>query len=80
MCLVGTELCLGLLQTTMNAAAKTRSLVRQNISWALFYNLSVMPLAVSGMLQPWMAALGMSLSSLLVVMNATRLNRMELSA
>jgi len=37
------------------------------------YNASVMPLAVSGMLKPWMAALGMSLSSLLVVANASRL-------
>jgi Cu2+-exporting ATPase len=39
------------------------------------YNASVMPLAVSGMLKPWMAALGMSLSSLLVVANASRLVR-----
>jgi Cu2+-exporting ATPase len=34
-----------------------------------------MPLAISGLLQPWMAALGMSLSSLLVVANAARLVR-----
>jgi Cu2+-exporting ATPase len=35
------------------------------------------PLAVSGVLLPWMAALGMSLSSLLVVGNALRLHRVE---
>jgi Cu2+-exporting ATPase len=39
------------------------------------YNAAVMPLAVSGLLKPWMAALGMSLSSLLVVANASRLVR-----
>jgi Cu2+-exporting ATPase len=39
------------------------------------YNASVMPLAIAGMLKPWMAALGMSLSSLLVVANASRLVR-----
>jgi Cu2+-exporting ATPase len=56
-------------------AGRTRQLIRQNLSWAVVYNASVMPLAVSGMLKPWMAALGMSLSSLLVVANAARLVR-----
>jgi Cu2+-exporting ATPase len=52
---------------------KVRRVIRQNISWALMYNGTVIPLAVAGMLHPWMAALGMSLSSLLVVLNANRL-------
>jgi Cu2+-exporting ATPase len=56
-------------------ARRTRQLIRQNLSWAVLYNASVMPLAVSGVLKPWMAALGMSLSSLLVVANAARLVR-----
>ena len=56
-------------------AARTRQLIRQNLTWAVLYNTSVMPLAVSGALKPWMAALGMSLSSLLVVANAARLVR-----
>jgi Cu2+-exporting ATPase len=47
--------------------------VRQNIAWAVIYNLAVLPLALGGVLLPWMAALGMSLSSLLVVGNALRL-------
>lgn len=55
------------------AARKARKLVAQNLSWALLYNLSVLPLAVSGVLLPWMAAVGMSASSLLVVLNATRM-------
>jgi Cu2+-exporting ATPase len=52
---------------------KVRRVIRQNISWALIYNGTVIPLAAAGMLHPWMAALGMSLSSLLVVLNANRL-------
>jgi Cu2+-exporting ATPase len=66
---------LGLVSTAIETARRTRQLVRQNLTWAVIYNASVMPLAVSGMLKPWMAALGMSLSSLLVVANASRLVR-----
>lgn len=52
---------------------KVRGIIRQNISWALIYNGTVIPLAAGGWLHPWMAALGMSISSLLVVLNANRL-------
>jgi Cu2+-exporting ATPase len=48
-------------------------IVRQNLLWALAYNLTAIPLAAFGLLAPWMAALGMSLSSLLVMLNALRL-------
>jgi Cu2+-exporting ATPase len=64
---------LALVNRARQVASRTRQLIRQNLSWAVLYNASVMPLAVSGMLKPWMAALGMSLSSLLVVANAARL-------
>ncbi len=47
--------------------------VRQNLAWAIGYNLMAMPLAAAGVLAPWMAALGMSASSLLVTMNALRI-------
>jgi len=64
------------LVTTAGAIARrARHLIRQNLTWAVLYNASVLPLAISGMLKPWMAALGMSLSSLLVVANASRLVR-----
>ncbi len=66
---------LGLVNKAINTARRTRQLVRQNLTWAIMYNASVMPLAVSGLLKPWMAALGMSLSSLLVVANASRMIR-----
>jgi len=66
---------LGLVSKAIETARRTRQLVHQNLTWAVIYNASVMPLAISGMLKPWMAALGMSLSSLLVVANASRLVR-----
>ncbi|MDH4048066.1 MAG: heavy metal translocating P-type ATPase, partial [Gammaproteobacteria bacterium] len=56
-------------------ALAARRIVRQNISWAIVYNLTAVPLAVGGILAPWMAALGMSFSSLFVVLNALRLRR-----
>lgn len=57
---------------------KVRRVIRQNIGWALVYNLSVIPLAVGGYLLPWMAALGMSISSLVVVFNGNRVHRVEI--
>lgn len=61
--------------TALETARATRRIIVQNLTWALGYNALALPLAVSGWLQPWMAALGMSLSSLLVVANAARLGR-----
>lgn len=56
-------------------AKRARRVIRQNFGWAIAYNVSVLPLAIAGQLPPWLAALGMSLSSLVVVMNAARLRR-----
>ena len=61
----------------MQNAHATRRIIRQNFTWAIAYNTLALPLAMSGLLQPWMAALGMSLSSLLVVANSARLSRYE---
>ena len=52
---------------------KTRQIILQNLGWAIVYNLLAIPLAVIGVITPWMAAIGMSLSSLLVVLNSLRL-------
>jgi Cu2+-exporting ATPase len=46
--------------------------VRQNLRWAAGYNLAAIPLAALGFMPPWVAALGMSFSSLVVVFNARR--------
>ncbi|MDP5052527.1 MAG: hypothetical protein NWP69_01945, partial [Congregibacter sp.] len=57
-------------------ARRTRRTVIQNFSWALGYNALGIPLAALGWVPPWAAAVGMSLSSLLVVANSTRLRRL----
>jgi Cu2+-exporting ATPase len=50
-------------------------IIRENFSWALVYNLVALPLAGAGLVLPWMAAIGMSASSLIVALNALRLRR-----
>ncbi len=62
------------LDAGFTVATRTMRIVKQNLAWALGYNLLAIPLAVTGNIAPWMAALGMSLSSLLVMMNALRLS------
>ncbi len=59
----------------MGLARKTLRIIRQNLSWAVMYNLVALPAAALGYVAPWMAAIGMSTSSLLVVLNALRLAR-----
>jgi len=54
-------------------ARRTRNVIIQNLGWALVYNVIAVPLAAAGWIAPWMAALGMSASSLVVVTNALRL-------
>ncbi len=61
-------------------ARRCMRIIRQNITWAVIYNAAAVPLAASGALQPWMAAIGMSMSSLLVALNAMRLLRAPSSA
>ncbi len=56
-------------------AQRTVHLVRQNLAWAFAYNLLAIPAAMLGWVTPWMAGIGMSASSLLVVLNALRLAR-----
>jgi P-type Cu2+ transporter len=46
--------------------------VRGNLRWALLYNLAAVPLAALGFVPPWLAAIGMSASSLFVVWRAWR--------
>lgn len=57
----------------VDLARKMMRIVRQNLSWAILYNLLALPLAAAGLLAPWMAVIGMSASSLVVVLNSARL-------
>ena len=58
-------------------ARRTRRNIMQNFAWAIGYNLVAVPFAAMGMIPPWGAAVGMSLSSLLVVANALRLRKVK---
>ncbi|MFC2991190.1 heavy metal translocating P-type ATPase [Halomonas tibetensis] len=53
----------------------TRRVMRQNMIWSVCYNFTAMPLAAVGLVPPWLAAMGMAGSSMVVVGNALRLNR-----
>ena len=64
---------LAMLPRAVTASRRALRVMRQNLGWALAYNLAAVPLAALGYVSPWLAALGMSLSSLGVVLNARRL-------
>lgn len=66
---------LGALLRTVEKSRACRRIIIQNFAWALSYNVCAIPLAALGFIPPWLAAIGMSLSSLLVVVNSLRLNR-----
>ena len=65
------------LPSLLSCADRTIRVVRQNVAWAVGYNTCAMPLAVMGLVPPAVAAIGMALSSLLVVANAMRLTRLS---
>lgn len=54
-------------------ARRTLRIIRQNLWWSFIYNFTSVPLAMAGLVTPWMAGIGMAGSSLLVVLNALRL-------
>ena len=56
-------------------ARKALRIVRQNFAFSVAYNLAAIPLAIGGLLPPWLAGLGMAASSLVVVLNALRAGR-----
>ncbi|QGX41616.1 heavy metal translocating P-type ATPase [Permianibacter aggregans] len=58
---------------TLRYAGRTQAIIRQNLSWALLYNVIAIPFACIGWISPWLAALGMTASSLWVTLNSCRL-------
>ncbi len=68
---------LAILPQLILQSQKTMRIVKQNLTWAAVYNAICIPLAVLGYLPAWLAGLGMALSSLIVVMNALRLSKLN---
>ena len=68
---------IGRLADGVKLARKTQGVIRQNLAWSVLYNFFAIPAAALGYVTPWMAGIGMSLSSLLVVLNAMRLSRIS---
>ena len=66
---------LGSLADGVTLSRRALAIIRQNLWWSFAYNFTAVPLAMSGLVTPWMAGIGMSASSLLVVLNALRLQR-----
>jgi Cu2+-exporting ATPase len=63
------------LAKTLLLADKTATIIKENLLWALIYNLLAIPVAMMGWVNPWVAGIGMSLSSLAVTLNAWRLRK-----
>jgi Cu2+-exporting ATPase len=61
------------LPQAVKLARQTRQIIRQNLYWALLYNIIALPLAIAGYVTPWIASVGMASSALLVIFNALRL-------
>ena len=58
-------------------ALRSRRVIKQSLFWVLMYNLVAVPFAVAGFVPPWLAAIGMSGSSLFVITNALRLKKLS---
>jgi len=63
------------LRAAFATSTRTLAIIRENLFWALAYNLTAVPLAALGVVTPWMAGIGMSASSLVVILNSMRLFR-----
>lgn len=73
--LVVTGKSLNRLAAIFYLAPKVRRIIRQNLALSFAYNATALPFAAAGFVPPWLAAIGMSASSLVVVLNAQRLGR-----
>jgi Cu2+-exporting ATPase len=66
---------LSLLSEAILLAHRTQQIIKQNLRFSLAYNLLALPLAAAGLVAPWQAAIGMTASSLFVIFNSLRLNK-----
>lgn len=63
-----------LLPQAIYLAHFTQRIIKQNLGFSLTYNVLALPIAAAGLLAPWQAAIGMTTSSLIVILNSLRLN------
>jgi Cu2+-exporting ATPase len=63
------------LAAAIRHARRTNTIIRQNLAWAFVYNVVAIPMAAFGLVNPWVAGVGMALSSLGVTLNAWRLRK-----
>lgn len=66
------------LPAAIRLSRSTRKTIRENLWWAILYNAIALPVAMCGFLTPWLAGIGMSFSSLWVVLNSLRLQRVKI--
>jgi Cu2+-exporting ATPase len=66
---------MSLVALALKQGQKTKRIIQENLLWAIAYNAVAVPIAMAGYANPWIAALGMAVSSLLVTLNAMRLLR-----
>jgi len=60
---------------TAKTAARSMRIIRENLGWATLYNLTAIPAAALGYLNPWLSGVGMAASSAVVIANALRLRK-----
>jgi len=70
---------LGAIIDLLHAGQACRRIIRQNLTWAVLYNLIAIPMAMAGFAPAWAAAIGMSTSSIIVLVNASRLLKMPMT-